>query len=146
MKRRLVLLLISLTLSLVFAGWQWLRPYDWNADPAARYHIVHASLERDHSYHWLGLRLDHTTGDDHDLSRPVRLVTAAGREIEPADITMEGTPEEGVSGLAFRFWLEKGDLDGPLDLRLNGGTLRVRSGSGEPALKDGIRHFSTSRW
>ncbi len=146
MKRRLVLLLISLLLSLAFLGWQWLRPYDWNADPQARYRIVHASLERDHSFYWLGLRLDRTGREGHDLAKPVALLTAAGREVEPADVTMEGDGESGVTGLSFRFWLEKDDLDGPLRLRLNDGSLTVRQRSGPPADKGGIRYFSTSRW
>lgn len=146
MKRRLVLLLIALALSLVFAGWQWLRPYDWNPDPQARFRIEHVSLQRDHSFYWLGLRLERVGDGKHDLTKPVRLVTAAGREVEPADTTMEGNPEEGVSGLGFRFWLEDEDLDGPLGLRLNDGILKVRSGSGQPRIKDGIRYFTTSRW
>lgn len=146
MKRRLVLLLIALVLSLAFAGWQWLRPYDWNPDPQARFRIAHVSLKQDHSFYWLGIKLERNGVDSHDLTKPVRLVTSKGREVDPTDTTMEGNPEEGISGLGFRFWLENDDLDGPLELRLNDGTLKVRSGSGQPRIRDGIRYFTTSRW
>lgn len=47
----------------------------------------------------------------------------------------------------LKFWLEKNDLDGPLTLRLNGGTLRVRTEAGFPQLgKPNERVFSTCNW
>lgn len=143
--RRTALLLALLALSLVFAGWQWFRPYDWNADPAARFRIVHASVKRDHSYLWLDLFLKKSGQEDHDLAKPVALSLADGREIEPADTTMEETAGHPGDTLGFRFWLEEKDFAGPLELRLNDGTLRVRSGSGLPAIPPDSSSFFTHR-
>jgi hypothetical protein len=146
LKRRTLLLSLCLAAASLFAAWTWLRPYEWNADPGARYRIVHTSLEEDHSYFWLGIRLEQAGVPSHDLLKPVRLLTADGREIEPADTQMEGDAAKPVDGLAFRFWLEEKDLGGPLKLRLNDGTLTVRSGSAVPDGTGTIRYFLTSGW
>lgn len=143
--RRTALLLALLALSLVFAGWQWFRPYDWNSDPAARFRIVHASVKRDHSYLWLDLFLKKSSKQDHDLAKPVVLRLADGREIEPADTTMEETDGHPGDTLGFRFWLEEKDFAGPLELRLNDGTLSVRSGSGLPSIPPDSSTFFTHR-
>jgi hypothetical protein len=145
--RRTALLLVSLVLSLAFAGWQWFRPYEWNSDRGARFHIVHSSLKRDRAYLWLDIHLKHAGGKDHDLAKPVALRLADGREVEPADTTIEGDQGQPVRGLAFRFWLEDKDFSGPLGLRLNDGTLGVRTGSGVPSVADGdTRFFTTRNW
>jgi hypothetical protein len=143
--RRTALLLISLALSLVFAGWQWFRPYEWRSDPAARFRIVRAGLKRDHSYVWLDLYLSKSGAQDHDLAKPVVLRLADGREIEPADTTIEGREGQPTRALGFRFWLEEKDFAGPLSLRLNDGSLGVRSGTGLPALATGDSLLFTSR-
>jgi hypothetical protein len=143
----MLLLLILLGLSLIFAGWQWLRPYEWRSDPGARFEIVHASLKRDTSYWWLGLYLKHTGGQPHDLTKPVVLLLADGREMEPADTMLEGDEKSGTVAIGFRFWLGEKDLAGPLQLRINDGTLTVRSGSGVPSIPgDSTRFFTTRNW
>lgn len=145
--RRTAFLLTSLAFSLVFAGWQWFRPYDWSGSSAARFRMVHASVKRDHSHFWLDLYLKKSGDADHDLSKPVRLRLADGREIEPADTTLEGDEGEPVRALGFRFWLEEKDFAGPLQLTLNDGVLSVRTGNGLPALKEeGVRFFTTCNW
>lgn len=146
-KRRTLLLLLALGVSVVFAAWQWFRPYDWSPDPAARYHIVHAAVERDHSYLWLNLFLERNGDSPHDLTKPVRLLTADGRELEPADTTLGGDEESGTDALGFRFWLEEKDFAGPLKLRLHDGTLNVRTQSGLPGVNQGTpRYFNTCNW
>lgn len=143
--RRTLLLLICLALSLAFAGWQWLRPYDSASDPAARFHMVHASVTRDHSNLWLDLYLKHLGGAPHDLTKPVTLQLADGRQIEPATTTLEG--DGATTGLGFRFWLEDADFAGPLELGINDGTLSVRSESGVPIGRDETsRHFTHRNW
>jgi hypothetical protein len=143
--RRTALLLISLALSLVFAGWQWFRPYDWSSAPEARFRIAHCSLKRDHSYFWLDLYLKKSGDQPHDLAKPVVLRLADGREIEPADTTLEGDEGQPVRALGLRFWLEEKDFAGPLDLGLNDGVLSVRQGSGPPGIPDGDSKFFTTR-
>jgi hypothetical protein len=143
--RRTTILVVLLALSLVFAGWQWLRPYDLSADPSARFRIVHAGLKRDHSYFWLDLYLKKSGSLGHDLAKPVILRLADGREIEPADTTIEEVNGQPSESLGFRFWLEEKDFAGPLDLQLNDGTLRVRSGSGLPAVSSDSSSFFTHR-
>lgn len=145
--RRTTILLISLAISLVFAGWQWFRPYDWSASPAARFRMVHSSVKRDHSHYWLDLYLKKSGEAEHDLSKPVFLRLADGREFEPADTTLEGDEGQPVRALGFRFWLEEKDFAGPLELHLNDGVLSVRGGNGLPELKeDGVRFFTTRNW
>jgi hypothetical protein len=145
--RRTALLLISLALSLVFAGWQWFRPYDWSSAPEARFRIAHCSLKRDHSFVWLDLYLKQSGDLPHDLSKPVVLRLADGREIEPADTTIEGDQGQPVRAIGFRFWLEETDFTGPLDLKLNDSSLRVRTGNGLPAIPDGgAKFFTTRNW
>ena len=146
-KRRTLLLFLALVISAVFAAWQWFRPYDWQPDPGARYRIVHASVQRDHSYYWLNLFLERAGSGSHDLAKPVLLLTTGGRELEPDEITLGGDEKTGTESLGFRFWLKQEDLSGPLKLRLNDGTLLVRKQSGVPGVNDGAaRYFNTSNW
>lgn len=143
--RRTLLLLICLALSLAFAAWQWLRPYESASEPAARFRVVHASVTRDHSNLWLDLYLKHLGGSPHDLNKPVFLKLADGRQIEPANTTLEG--DGATTGLGLRFWLEEVDFAGPLNLRINDGTLSVRSEAGVPLGRDEpSRHFTTRNW
>ncbi|WP_226895027.1 hypothetical protein [Luteolibacter marinus] len=141
----MLLLLVCLVISLAFAGWEWLRPYESGSDPAARFRIAHASVTRDHRNLWLDLYLKHTGGEPHDLGKPVDLQLADGRSIEPAGTTLEG--ETGTTAIGFRFWLDEADFSGPMSLRINDGTLSVRSGSGVPDGGDGSpRFFTTRNW
>jgi hypothetical protein len=146
-KRRTLLLLLALGVSVIFAAWQWFRPYDWSPDKAARYQVVHASLTRDHSYLWLNVFLERKGDSDHDLTKPVLLLTADGRELEPAETTLGGDEKRGTESLGFRFWLQDGDFTGPVKLRLNEGELIIRKQSGVPGVNNGTpRYFTTSNW
>jgi hypothetical protein len=145
--RRTALLLTSLALSLVFAGWQWFRPYDWSSATEARFQIAHCSLKRDHSYVWLDLYLKQSGDLPHDLSKPVVLRLADGREIEPANTTIEGDEGQPEQALGFRFWLEEKDFAGSIDLKLNDSSLRVRTGNGLPAIPErDAKFFTTRNW
>jgi len=138
---------MMLAASAVFALWSWTRPYEWRSDPAAGCRIVAAALERDHSYHWLEIRLKVRTGAGHDLRKPVFLETSARPRVEPADTTLSGDADKPIDEIFLKFWLEPGDLDGPITLHLNDGALSVRTGSGVPATgADRRAHFATRRW
>ncbi len=141
------MLYLMLAVSAAFAVWSWTRPYEWRADPATRAKIVAAGLQRDHSYHWLDLRLKVRPGMEHDLKLPVFLETASRPQVEPADTTLAGDVDRPIDEIFLRFWLESGDLDGPIQLHLNEGVLSVRTGNGEPRMsRDGRANFQTRRW
>jgi hypothetical protein len=144
LNRRTKLLAACLAISMVFAGWTWLRPYEWSPDSGARYRIVHASLDQDHSYYWLAVHLKRAGDQPHDLLKPVTLILADGRELAPVDFAH--AEEAGYPEIDYRFWLEEKDLPGPLRLKLNDGTLTVRKESGAPPLSDSIRYFNTANW
>jgi hypothetical protein len=146
-KNRRFMMLVVLLAATVFATWGWLRPYEWSVDPAARCKVVGAQLKRDTSFFWLDAHLEVTPRQTHDLTKPVRLITAAGRELEPADTTFGGDAKRGTTDLWFKFWLEPADLEGALKLRINDGSLVIRSGSGIPRLgASNLEYFTTSRW
>jgi len=131
--RRRLLMVVALVVCAGFAAWSLMRPYQWRPDPDARCTMVAAQVRVDRSYFWLDLHLKVAENQSHDLMKPVRLLSS-GREIEPADTTMGGTPAEGTTDLWFKFWLEPHDFEGPLELKINDGVLRVRSGAGIPSL------------
>lgn len=139
--------MVLLGITTAFAGWTWLRPYAWQAVPAARCKVVGAQVKKDQSFFWLDVHLKLLPAQSHDLMKPVRLVTSQGRELEPADTTMGGIQGKGTTELWFKFWLDSADLQGPLKLRINDGVLVIRSGSGIPALgSSGAEYFTTHRW
>jgi hypothetical protein len=116
-------------------------------DPAARCKAVGVQVKKDTSFFWLDAHLEVTPGQTHDLSKPVRLVTAAGRELEPADTTFGGETGGTTTDLWFKFWLEPADFNGPLELRINDGSLVIRSGSGIPRLgSSDLEYFTSSGW
>lgn len=145
MQRPLTLVLtLALVIVSAFAAWSLCRPYEWRADPGARFEIHQVRLIRDHSNYWVDVFLK---GANHDLQKPVYLETADGRNFEPADTTLSGDEGKGVTELWFRFWLDASDFKGPLKLRLNDGSLVVRSGSGSPVLESGeSRVVLTNSW
>jgi len=147
-RQRFRAILIAILLaSAAFAIGSWMRPYEWRADREAGATIVAASLQRDHSFHWLDVRVKIRTDSDHDLLKPVFLETSQRPRVEPADTTLAGTSGRPIDEIFLRFWLEPGDLDGPISLHLNDGTLSVRTGAGEPRLRrDGTATFHTRRW
>lgn len=139
------MLLLGITTS--FAAWSWLRPYAWQVDPEARCKVAGAQVRKDQSFFWLDVHLKLRPGESHDLMKPVRLITSHGRELEPADTTLGGTAGQGTTELWFKFWLESADLEGPLKLRINNGTLVIKSNSGMPALGvSDAEYFTTHRW
>jgi hypothetical protein len=141
------ILIVALILSAGFAAWSWFRPYAWNSDPAARSRVVGCLVKRDRANFWMDVHARVSEGETHDLMKPVRLVTATGREIQPAETTLGGDDEGGTTDLWFKFWLEPGEIDGPLTLRLNDGALVIKSSSGEPDLgPSGAEYFVTHRW
>jgi hypothetical protein len=149
MKRPLLRLFTAALLVAVtfFAVMLWTGKYDGDPDPRARYGIEAARLERDRSYVWLEIHLRKNGDKDHDMLQPVLLVTENGRKHEPADTTFAGGPEKGFTDIWFKFWLEDADLEGKIDLRMNGGTLRVKTNGGAPALdKDGKAVMRSADW
>lgn len=140
-------LFLALLVSTVFAAWSWFRPYAWSADPAARCKVVGTQLKKDQSFFWVDVHLKVNSGQTHDLMKPVRLQTAAGHELEPADTTLGGGPDGANSDLWFKFWLDSADIEGPLTLRINDGTLLIKSNSGIPAFgRSNFEYFPTNHW
>lgn len=129
------------------AAWSWMRPYEWRADAKAACVISGCQVTQDRSNYWVHLKLKVNGNMKHDLEIPVRLMTAAGREITPADTTLEGDNTKSIRSIWLKFWLENEDLTGPLKLSINEGVLTVRSGSGMPKLhSDGSRYYVTHKW
>lgn len=149
MKRPLMRLLIAaLLVALTFLAVKlWTGKYDGGSDPRARYRIEASSLKRDGTYVWLEIHLRKSGEQEHDMLKPVRLVTADGTEHEPADTTFAGAPGNGFTDIWFKFWLENDDLEGKIDLRMNGGRLRVKTKEGAPATdKDGKAVMRSADW
>jgi hypothetical protein len=149
MKRQFLRLLIAALLVAVtfLAVNLWTGKYDGDPDPRARYRIEASSLRRDGSYAWLEIHLRKTGDQEHDMHKPVLLVTADGTRHEPADTTFAGAPGKGFTDIWFKFWLEGADLEGKIDLHMNGGTLRVKTNEGAPAAdRDGRAVMRSADW
>lgn len=139
--------MVGLVVAALFAAWSWFRPYDWNVDPGARCSVVGTQVKQDGKFHWVHIHLKVKDGETHDLMKPVRLETVAARLLEPADTTLGGGKERGTTDLWFKFWLEAEDLEGPLTLKINDGSLVIRTKSGAPRLgSSGFEYFVTNRW
>jgi hypothetical protein len=148
-KRRILrgFLVAALLVSAGFAVWSWFRPYAWKVDPKARCEVIGCQVRKDRSYFWVDAHLKVAPGQTHDLLKPVRLLTANGREIEPADTTLGGAEGGGTNELWLKFWLESGEIEGPLTLRINDGTLAIKSNSGTPSLgRTDLEYFVTQHW
>jgi hypothetical protein len=145
--RRVQILLTLLVLCLAFAAWQWLKPYEWNADPEARAKVSFARIERDQSFFWLDVHVKITDQRGHDLKKPVRLILEDGRELEHADITLEGSAAQDIEAISFRFWLDSKDVIGPLNLKMNDGSLLIRKKSTLPQLNPrDFRFHQNTNW
>lgn len=141
------ILLVLLILVSAFAGWTWFRPYEWRPDPAARFRILQSRVSRDHGYAWLDVYLQRTGEALHDPAQPILLKNPAGRTYAPADTTLSSQDGESTTDILVRFWLESGDLDTPLSLQINGGTLRVKSTAGAPKTgTDGKAVYISHSW
>ena len=149
MKRPLLrLLTAALLVAVTFLAVKlWTGSYDGDPDPRARHRIEASSLKRDGAYTWLEIHLRKSGDQEHDMLKPVRLVTADGSEHEPADTTFAGAPGKGFTDIWLKFWLEETDLKGKIDLRMNGGTLRVKTNEGAPATdKNGKAVMRSADW
>jgi hypothetical protein len=145
--RRVQILFALLILCLGFAAWQWLRPYQWNSDPEARAKVGFTRIERDESFYWIDVYVKITDPRGHDLEKPLRLILADGRKLDPADTTLEGSSEQAIEAISFRFWLDSKDVIGPLKLQINDGTLLIRK---KPTLPDlepqSFKFHQSTRW
>ena len=149
MKRQMIrlslaVLVVALT---ALAAKVWTAKYDSDPDPKARFVVTEALVSKDRSYRWVELHLKKSGEADHDLRKPVRLVTADGTGHEPADTTFAGSPERGFTDIWFKFWLTEADLEGSLTLRINEGELRVKRSEGAPTFgSDGETVFKSADW
>lgn len=144
--RRMKFLLLALVVSVLFAGWQWLRPYEWSPDSGADHHVTRCLVERSHSNYWLRIFLKSNEGEEIDFMKPLQLVTADGRTHAIAELDREGS-ERAIDTIVLRFWLEEKDFAGPLSLQVNDGKLSIRSGDTSPRMADGaFRVFNSTRW
>ena len=142
-----IILVALLVITGAIAAWSWLRPYEWSPDKTAGSEIIGCEVKQDHSNYWVNLHLRVDEDAKHDLRTPIRLVTAAGKSIEPADTTLVGDKEKAIRQIWLKFWIEKKDLDGALKLRINDAELSVRQKSGVPKLRSsGSRYFVTDNW
>lgn len=140
-------LTVTLLFAAGFAAWSWFRPYAWSVDRNARCEVVGCQVKRDRSNFWVDVHLKMTPGQTHDLMKPVLLLTSEGGELEPAETTLGGSDDGGTSDLWFKFWLETREIEGPLTLRINDGTLVIRKNSGMPALgANDLEYFVTNHW
>ncbi len=148
MKRKVIrwVLALLLVLATAWLGWS-MKPYESNPDPAARYQIRMTEIRRDHSYFWVDVHLERSGNLEHDLTIPVHLKTSTGKCIEPADTTLSGKSGVGTTELRFLFWVETRDLEGPLELHINGGRLIVKSNPGIPDPGSrGSKFLHSNRW
>ncbi len=142
----LAVVLVALT---AIAAKLWAADYSREPDPAARMEIEGAMITKDKvkAYYWVDVHLKKSGGEEHDLRKPVRLVTGDGVEHVPADTTFAGSPENGFTDLWFKFWLEEADLHGTMVLKINDGTLAVKTNSGMPETDDkGTAVFRSDNW
>lgn len=149
MKRQIIRLGLAflIVVATAAAALLWARDYESDPDPTARFVIEAARVEEDHSRYWLELHLKKKGSEEHDLRKPVRLLTADGEIHEPADTTFAGSPELGFTDIWFKFWLEKKDMEKNIGLKINGGTLKVKTGGKAPSLSKGEDIvFNSSEW
>ena len=156
MPRRRKILLALLIPTLLVTAWQWLAPkppYEDHADPQAGAEIRYVRLTRDHSFHWMHIRMEVHGKTTSELLPHLALMTASGRRLTPAGLELEGhgkgqATAEGphldqLEGLTAQFWMGPEDFSGPLKLQIGDGSLTVRTGSGSPEVppnKEVIHH------
>lgn len=160
MPRRRKILLALLIPTLLVAGWQWLAPtapYDETADPEAAASLRYVRLKRDHSFHWMHIRLETEAKESTELLQGLALILSDGSELTPAGLELEGhgkgaATEQGphldqIEGLTVQFWLEAKHFQGPMQLRIGDDLLRIRQGSTSPQLPpDGEVVHKNSDW
>jgi len=134
---------LALILCTAFALWAWLRPYEWSPDPAALGEVQGVNLIIDHSFFWVEAYLMINSGAKHDLSKPVFLMTAQGRKLEPADTTFGSKAGRDPREIWLKFWLDSQDIAGPLVLHINGGKLLIKTQSSIPVKS---KYHTSNRW
>jgi hypothetical protein len=108
---------------------------------------VETLLTRDQSFFWVNVHLKMNPGMSHDMQKPIRLETAGGRKLEPADITLGAQDGQETTEIWVKFWLEATDLNGPLTLHLNDGKLQIKASMGIPQLEtSSFKNFTTHQW
>jgi hypothetical protein len=136
-----------LALSAIFAVASWWLPYEWQPDPAARFKIAATQVKRDRRYYWITVHLKKSGTVPHDLMKPIRLIPGDLDELEPADITFGGSTETGTDEMWVKFWIPADHTFGRLRLRLNDGTLSVKTSEAMPPIADSMmRTFTNPRW
>ncbi|MDP4847023.1 MAG: hypothetical protein NWR51_07160 [Akkermansiaceae bacterium] len=149
MKRQIIRLGMAMliVITTAAAAWLWTQEYESDPDPAARFIIEAARVEQDHSRYWLELHLKKNGTEEHDLFKPVRLITADGEIHEPSKTDFAGNPKEGFTDIWFKFWLEKRDMEKNIELKINDGTLKVKTGGEAPNPPQGEDMvFKSSDW
>jgi hypothetical protein len=149
MKRQGIRFLMALCLvgSSILLGMLWVKKYESSPDQAARFEVQAVRLKQDKGYVWLEAHLKKSGEKEHDLRQNVRLVTADGVAHEPADTTFAGTSQTGFTEIWFKFWLKKEQLKGEIDLKMNGGKLKIKSSQPAPMVgseKETV--FKSSDW
>ncbi|MES2981089.1 MAG: hypothetical protein V4727_02155 [Verrucomicrobiota bacterium] len=149
MKRQAMRFLMAgcLAASTIFLGMLLAEKYESSPDPKARFEVQAVKLKEDKGYVWLEAHLKKSGDQEHDLKQPVRLLTADGEEHEPADTTFAGTPQTGFTEIWYKFWLDKRSLKGEMVLKMNGGTLKIKSSQPAPGVgsnKETV--FKSSDW
>ncbi len=139
-------LMVGLVVAAAFAVWSWLRPYARDPDPRAGGRIIATMVTRDHSFFWVETHVKLNPAV-HDRTRPVALETKTGKRIQPADTRFRMPSDDSELEAWYKFWVDTGEIAGPLSLHLNDGTLVVKSDVGVPKVSEGGFHtFSTKNW
>lgn len=149
MKRQAMRFLMAVCLvgSTVLLGLLWVKKYESSPDPKARFEVQAVRLKQDKGYVWLEAHLKKSGDEEHDLKKPVLLVTADGIQHEPADTTFAGSPETGFTEIWFKFWVDKRSLKGEMNLKMNGGKLKIKSSQPAPVVGSNRETvFKSSDW
>lgn len=142
-----IFLFVLLGISALFAGASFILPYDWKPDPAARFKVAAVLVKRDRTDYWVTIHLKKNGEMVHDLTKPVRLITSQGQELELADTTLSGEDLTGIVEIWFKFWVNEAEMSGPLELKMNDGVLKIKSTDGVPPIVNGMmRTFKSPRW
>ncbi len=146
-KRIRIYLYSLLLLAAIFAAASFLIPYEWKSDPAARFKIAATQVKRDRTYYWITVHLKKSGTEDHDMMKPVRLISGSQDEIESADVTFSGSSETGTDEMWVKFWVSEDSTSGPLYLKINDGRLNVKTSDSMPPIGDSMmRTFTSPRW
>ncbi len=143
----LLVLSLMLVVATGFAAWAWFRPYAWNVDEHAGCEVVGVQVREDHGYFWVEPRLRASAGARFDLTKPIRLTTKAGTELESYGTTLGGEKGQEPDELWLLFWASKEDLKNEMNLKINGGQLVLKSSHGVPEPgTQGSAYFTSHNW